>query len=65
MPGYSPVSADDVSGAVGRLAPALAGAGADAFNVHAARARMDEAAGEMSEAIAPVEMALLDLKARA
>ena len=62
-PGYSPVSADDVHARVGRLAPGLIGA--DAFNVHAALARMDEAAGGMSEAIAAVEMALLDLKARA
>jgi L-alanine-DL-glutamate epimerase-like enolase superfamily enzyme len=62
-PGYSPVSADDVYVTVGRLAPVLAGA--DAFNVHAALARMDRAAGGMSEANAAVEMALLDLKARA
>lgn len=62
-PGYSPVSADDVRRTVGRLAPALAGA--DAFNVHAALARMDPVAGGMSEATAAVEMALLDLKARA
>jgi len=62
-PGYSPVSADDVHATVGRLAPVLAGA--EAFNVHAALARMDRAAGGMSEATAAVEMALLDLKARA
>src|SRR5690349_20414140 len=62
-PGYSPVSADDVYVMVGRLAPALAGA--DAFNVHAALPRMDAAAGHMSEAPAAIEMALLDLKARA
>ena len=62
-PGYSPVSADDVHVTVGRLAPVLAGA--DAFNIHAALARMDPAAGGMSEATAAVEMALLDLKARA
>jgi L-Ala-D/L-Glu epimerase / N-acetyl-D-glutamate racemase len=62
-PGYSPVSADDVHVTVGRLALVLAGA--DAFNVHAALARMDETAGAMSEAKAAVEMALLDLKARA
>ena len=62
-PGYSPVSADDVHARVGRLAPGLIGA--DAFNVHAALALMDVAAGGMSEAIAAVEMALLDLKARA
>jgi L-Ala-D/L-Glu epimerase / N-acetyl-D-glutamate racemase len=62
-PGYSPVSADEVHATVGRLAPVLAGA--EAFNVHAALARMDQAAGGMSEATAAVEMALLDLKARA
>jgi L-Ala-D/L-Glu epimerase len=62
-PGYSPVSVDDVFAMVGRLAPVLAGA--DAFNVHAALARMDTAAGGMSEAPAAIEMALLDLKARA
>jgi L-Ala-D/L-Glu epimerase / N-acetyl-D-glutamate racemase len=62
-PGYSPVAADDVYTTVGRLARALVGA--DAFNVHAALARMDAAAGGMSEAPAAVEMALLDLKARA
>ena len=62
-PGYSPVAADDVYVTVGRLASALAGA--DPFNVHAALARMDEHAGGMSEATAAVEMALLDLKARA
>jgi muconate cycloisomerase len=62
-PGYSPVSADAVHVTVGRLASVLAGA--DAFNVHAALARMDQATGGMSEATAAVEMALLDLKARA
>jgi muconate cycloisomerase len=62
-PGYSPVSADDVHATVCRLAPALAGA--DAFNLHAALARMDRAANGMSEATAAVEMALVDLKARA
>jgi muconate cycloisomerase len=62
-PGYSPVSADDVYATVGRLAKALAGA--DPFNVHAALARMDRAAAGMSEATAAVEMALIDLKARA
>ena len=62
-PGYSPVSADDVYATIGRLAPALTGA--DAFNIHAALARMDAAGGHMSEAPAAIEMALLDLKARA
>jgi L-Ala-D/L-Glu epimerase len=62
-PGYSPVSADEVNVTVGRLAPVLAGA--DAFNIHAALALMDRTAGRMSEAKAAVEMALLDLKARA
>jgi L-Ala-D/L-Glu epimerase len=62
-PGYSPVSADEVHETVGRLGPGLAGT--DAFNIHAALARMDETAGAMSEAKAAVEMALLDLKARA
>ena len=62
-PGYSPVSAGDVYATIGRLAPALIGA--DPFNVHAALARMDAAGGHMSEAPAAIEMALLDLKARA
>lgn len=62
-PGYSLESADDVHATVGRLAPALVGA--DAFNVHAALARMDRAAAGASEAKAAIEMALVDLKARA
>jgi muconate cycloisomerase len=62
-PGYSAVSADDAYATVRRLAPALAGT--DAFNLHAALARMDQAATGMSEAKAAVEMALVDLKARA
>ena len=61
-PGYSPVSADEIYVTVGRLAGVLAGT--DAFNVHAALARMEQAAA-MSEARAAVEMALVDLKARA
>ncbi len=61
-PGYSAVSAEAVHATVGRLAPALAGA--DAFNVHAALATMDRVTS-MSEAKAAVEMALLDLEARA
>ena len=62
-PGYSPVSVDDVFATVERLAPGLIGA--DPFNVHAALARMDAGAHGMSEAPAAIEMALLDLKARA
>src|SRR2546428_7420089 len=62
-PGYSPVSADDVHVTVGRLAPVLAGA--DVFNLHAALARMDPAAGRTSQAIAVIEKAGLDLQARA
>lgn len=62
-PGYSHESAAGVHATVGRLAPALAGA--DAFNVHAALARMDRATTGASEAKAAIEMALLDLKARA
>jgi muconate cycloisomerase len=61
-PGYSPVSADEIYVTVGRLAGVLAGT--DAFNVHAALVRMEQAAA-MSEARAAVEMALVDLKARA
>ncbi len=61
-PGYSPVSADEIYVTVGRLAGVLAGT--DAFNVHTALARMEQAAA-MSEARAAVEMALVDLKARA
>ncbi|MGH7390890.1 MAG: mandelate racemase/muconate lactonizing enzyme family protein [Candidatus Rokuibacteriota bacterium] len=62
-PGYSHASAAGVHATVGRLAPALAGA--DAFNVHAALTRMDRAAAGASEAKAAIEMALVDLKARA
>ena len=62
-PGYSAVSADDVHATVVRLAPALIGA--DAFNTHTALARMDRVTAGMSEAKAAVEMALIDLKARA
>src|SRR5262245_105818 len=62
-PGYSPVSVDDVFGTVGRLVSVLTGT--DSFNVHAALARMEAAANGMSEAPAAIEMALLDLKARA
>jgi muconate cycloisomerase len=62
-PGYSAVSASDVHAMVGRLAPGLAGA--DAFNTHAALGRMDRDATAAPEAKAAVEMALVDLKARA
>jgi L-alanine-DL-glutamate epimerase-like enolase superfamily enzyme len=62
-PGYSRVSADAVHATVGRLAPALLGV--DAFNIHAALARMDREAATAAEAKAAVEMALVDLKARA
>jgi muconate cycloisomerase len=62
-PGYSAVSAEQVHATVAALAPALAGA--DAFNLHAALARMDAAVAGASEAKAAVEMALVDLKARA
>ena len=60
-PGYSAVSAADVHDSVDRLATSLAGA--DALNVRAALALMDQLAGA-SEAKAAVEMALMDLKAR-
>jgi len=62
-PGYSRVSADQVHAMVERLAPALVGT--DAFNIHAALARMDREVSAASEAKAAVEMALVDLKARA
>ncbi len=63
-PGYSHVSAEDIHRTVGSLlSPALLGA--DAFNVNLALARMDGAVAQASEAKAAVEMALLDLKARA
>jgi muconate cycloisomerase len=62
-PGYSKVSADDVHATVGRLGAALAGA--DALNIRAALGRMDREAAGASEAKAAVEMALVDLKARA
>jgi L-alanine-DL-glutamate epimerase-like enolase superfamily enzyme len=62
-PGYSKVSADSVHATIGRLVPALLGV--DAFNIHAALARMDREAAAAAEAKAAVEMALVDLKARA
>ncbi len=62
-PGYSPVSAEQVHSTVRALAPALLGA--DPFNLRAALARMDREVIEASEAKAAIEMALVDLKARA
>jgi L-Ala-D/L-Glu epimerase len=62
-PGYSAMSAADVHDAVLGVAPALAGA--DPFNVRRALAVMDAHAAGRYEAIAAVEMALIDLKARA
>ena len=61
-PGYSKVSAESVHATVERLTPLLLGV--DAFNIHAALARMDRDADAPSEAKAAVEMALVDLKAR-
>jgi L-Ala-D/L-Glu epimerase len=62
-PGYSAMSAATVHDTVRRIGPALAGA--DPFNLHRALALMDRAAPGRYEAIAAVEMALVDLKARA
>lgn len=62
-PGYSAMSAAAVHDTVRRIGPALAGA--DPFNLHRALALMDRAAPGRYEAIAAVEMALVDLKARA
>jgi len=62
-PGYSAMSAADVYATVGRMAPALVGT--DPFNVHRALALMESAAAQRYEAQAAVEMALVDLKARA
>ena len=62
-PGYSAVSAGEIHDTVRRIAPGLTGA--DPFNVRRALAAMDQAAPERYEAIAAVEMALMDLKARA
>jgi muconate cycloisomerase len=62
-PGYSPVSAEQVHASVRAVALALVGA--DAFNLNAALARMDRAMTEASEAKAAIEMALVDLTARA
>jgi muconate cycloisomerase len=62
-PGYSAMSAAEVHHAVRRIGPALIGA--DPFNVRRALAVMDGAAPGRYEAIGAVEMALVDLKARA
>jgi muconate cycloisomerase len=57
------MSAATVHDTARRIGPALAGA--DPFNLHRALALMDRAAPGRYEAIAAVEMALVDLKARA
>ena len=62
-PGYSAMSAAEVHETVRRIGPALAGV--DPFNVHRALAVMDREAPGRYEAIAAVEMALVDLKGRA
>lgn len=62
-PGYSAVSAVEVSDTVRHIAPALIGT--DPFNVRRALAAMDALAPGRHEAIAVIEMALVDLKARA
>lgn len=62
-PGYSAMSAGEVHDTVRRLGPTLTGT--DPFNVRRALAAMDREAPGRYEAIAAVEMALLDLKARA
>lgn len=62
-PGYSAMSAAEVHDTVRRLGPALVGT--DPFNGRRALAAMDREAPGHYEAIAAVEMALVDLKARA
>jgi len=62
-PGYSAMSAAEVHDAVRRIGPALTGA--DPSNVRRALAAMDREAPGRYEAIAAVEMALMDLKGRA
>jgi L-alanine-DL-glutamate epimerase-like enolase superfamily enzyme len=62
-PGYSAVSAGQIHATIAAVAPALMGF--DPFNIHAALARMDSAVTEASEAKAAIEMAFIDLKARA
>jgi L-alanine-DL-glutamate epimerase-like enolase superfamily enzyme len=61
--GYSAMSAAEVHDTVRRLGPALVGT--DPFNARRALAVMDREAPGRHEAIAAVEMALVDLKARA
>ena len=61
--GYSAMSAAEVHDTVRRLGPALIGT--DPFNARRALAAMDREAPGRYEAIAAVEMALIDLKARA
>ncbi len=61
--GYSSVSAEQVHSQVRALAPVLVGT--DPFNPRGALARMDREVIEASEAKAAIEMALLDLEARA
>ncbi|HSE04692.1 MAG TPA: enolase C-terminal domain-like protein [Methylomirabilota bacterium] len=62
-PGYSAMSAGEVHDTVRRLGPALTGT--DPFNVRRALATMDRETSGRYEAIAAVELALMDLKARA
>ena len=62
-PGYSAVSAVQVHATVTALAPVLLGT--DASNLRAALALMDRTLDGASEAKAAIEMALVDLKARA
>lgn len=62
-PGYSAMSAEEVHEAVARLTPGLLGA--DPLNLHRALARMDREVEGCHEAKAAVEMALVDLAARA
>lgn len=62
-PGYSPMTAAEIHDTVRRLGPRLTGA--DPFNVRRAVAAMDREAPGRYEAIAAVELALMDLKARA
>jgi len=62
-PGYSAMSAAEVHDTVRRIGPTLTGA--DPFNVRRALAVMDREAPGRYEATAAVEMALVDLTARA
>ena len=62
-PGYSATSAAEIHDTVRRIGPELTRA--DPFNVRRALAAMDRVAPDCYEAIAAVEMALMDLKARA